>query len=95
MQLDANRLRAPTTKSAVARHEARAHWAVVRAQLEVLAQLTPHWFRHLLATDMATRIIDGMEQGGWLDIRSFKGYSHDVPDRRREAMNARPSPAIL
>jgi hypothetical protein len=41
---------------------------------------------------MATRIIDGMEQGGWLDIRSFKGYSHDVPDRRREAMNARPSP---
>jgi hypothetical protein len=70
--------------------EARTHWHRARAQLEILAQLTPHWFRHLLATDMATRIIDGMEQGGWLDIRSFKGYSHDVPDRRREAMNARP-----
>jgi hypothetical protein len=24
-----------------------------------------------------------MEQGGWLDIRSVIGYSHDVPEYRR------------
>jgi hypothetical protein len=24
-----------------------------------------------------------MDQGGWLDVRSVMGYSHDVPDRRR------------
>jgi hypothetical protein len=42
---------------------------------------------------MAPDIIDGMGQGGWLDVRSFKGYSHDVPARRRAAVNARPAPA--
>jgi hypothetical protein len=25
-----------------------------------------------------------MEQGGWLDIRSVIGYSHDVPEYRRQ-----------
>jgi hypothetical protein len=25
-----------------------------------------------------------MEQGGWLDIRSVMGYSHDVPEYRRK-----------
>jgi len=24
-----------------------------------------------------------MEQGGWLDMRSVLGYTHDVPSRRR------------
>jgi hypothetical protein len=35
-----------------------------------------------------------MDQGGWLDVRSVMGYSHDVPDRRRAVVAAMPAPDI-
>jgi integrase len=65
--------------------DARARWLAARADLELLAQLTPHWFRHRLATWLLTKgdLRAGMEQGGWRDVRSIMGYSHDVPQHRR------------
>jgi hypothetical protein len=50
----------------------------------------PHWFRHLLATTMVGLgdLHAAMDQGGWLDVRSVMGYSHDVPDRRRAVVAA-------
>jgi hypothetical protein len=61
-----------------------------------LTQLTPHWFRHLLATTMVGLgdLQAAMDQGGWLDVRSVMGYSHDVPDRRRAVVAAIPAPDI-
>ena len=52
--------------------EARVQWQATRSDLSLLALLTPHWFRHLLA---ATLLVNGdlgstMEQGGWRDARS-------------------------
>ena len=35
-----------------------------------------------------------MNQGGWLDVRSVMGYSHDVPNRRRAVVAAMPAPDI-
>jgi integrase len=73
---------------------AREHWAAARSDLALLKQLTPHWFRHLLATTMLASgdLRSTMEQGGWLDPRSVLGYSHDVPQRRRAVVAALPSP---
>ena len=64
---------------------ARARWAATQGDIALLAQLTPHWFRHLLATTMMAEgdLRSTMEQGGWLDMRSVLGYTHDVPSRRR------------
>src|SRR5262249_50299510 len=64
---------------------ARAQWVEARSDIALLGQLTPHWFRHLLATTMLASgdLRSTMEQGGWLDARSVMGYSHDVPQRRR------------
>jgi hypothetical protein len=65
---------------------ARDHWRAVRdGDIALLAQLTPHWFRHLLATTLqATDLKSTMEQGGWIDPRSVMRYMHDVPERRRQ-----------
>jgi site-specific recombinase XerD len=64
---------------------ARARWAAARADIALLAQLTPHWFRHLLATNLLAMgdLVSTMEQGGWIDPRSVVGYARDVPERRR------------
>lgn len=55
------------------------------ADAALIRQVTQHWFRHLLATKLLR--LDpraAMDQGGWLDIRSVMGYSHDVPEYRRK-----------
>jgi integrase len=59
------------------------------AQAELVAKVTPHWFRHRFATMALADGMDlrgAMEQAGWLDYRSVMGYAHDVPMRRREAI---------
>lgn len=58
-----------------------------RADAELLGKVTQHWFRHRLATMLQHAPRAGMEQGGWLDIRSFTGYTHDVPEQRRALIN--------
>jgi hypothetical protein len=75
---------------------ARQHWAAAKSDIALLTQLTPHWFRHLLATTMVGLgdLQAAMDQGGWLDVRSVMGYSHDVPDRRRAVVAAMPAPHI-
>ena len=74
---------------------ARQHWGAARSDIALLTQLTPHWFRHLLATTMVGLgdLQAAMDQGGWLDVRSVMGYSHDVPDRRRAVVAAMPAPS--
>lgn len=56
-----------------------------RSKAELVGKVTPHWFRHLLATRMLQEgdLRSTMSQAGWLDSRSALGYSHDVPEHRR------------
>jgi Phage integrase family len=55
------------------------------ADSALIGKVTQHWFRHRLATLMLRKDPRAaMEQGGWLDIRSVIGYSHDVPEYRRQ-----------
>jgi site-specific recombinase XerD len=72
--------------------EARARWLAVLGDIALLSKVTPHWFRHRLATVLAHDPRAGMEQGGWLDYRSFIGYTHDVPQRRRALVAAMDAP---
>jgi site-specific recombinase XerD len=59
-----------------------------QADAKLIKQVTQHWFRHLLATKLLRRDPRAaMEQGGWLDIRSVMGYSHDVPEYRRKLVH--------
>jgi hypothetical protein len=54
----------------------------------LVGKVTQHWFRHMLAQKMLRRDPRAaMEQGGWLDIRSVIGYSHDAPEYRRQLVN--------
>jgi site-specific recombinase XerD len=54
------------------------------ADAALVGKVTQHWFRHALAQKMLRRDPrSAMEQGGWLDIRSVMGYSHDAPEYRR------------
>ncbi len=58
-----------------------------QADAALLSKMTQHWFRHRLATLMVRKDPRaGMEQGGWLDIRSLLAYSHDVPEYRRQVV---------
>lgn len=64
------------------------------ADAALIEKVTPHWFRHMLATNML-RVSGGdmksvMAQGGWLDPRSVMGYAHDAPDHRRDVVNRLP-----
>jgi site-specific recombinase XerD len=52
-----------------------------RREASLIAEITQHWFRHNLATQLDLR--SAMEQGGWRDITSVMGYKHDIPERRR------------
>lgn len=55
------------------------------ADAALLAQVTQHWFRHLMATNWLRHDPRAtMEQGGWLDVRSVMGYAHDVPEYRQK-----------
>ncbi len=58
-----------------------------RADGKLLAKVTQHWFRHLLATRMRYDLKSAMEQGGWRDERSVLGYVIDVPEGRRAIVN--------
>lgn len=59
--------------------------AAAAADAELVGKVTQHWFRHRLATLWIRRDPRAaMEQGGWLDIRSIMGYSHDAPEFRRQ-----------
>jgi hypothetical protein len=62
--------------------------------IALLAQLTPHWFRHLLATNLLATgdLKSTMEQGGWRDARSVMRYAHDVPERRRQLVRQMAAP---
>lgn len=55
----------------------------------LMRQITQHWFRHALATRMMSEgdLRSTMEQGGWLSPESVMGYTHDVPEHRREIVN--------
>lgn len=56
-----------------------------QADAELVRKMTQHWFRHMLAQKLLRRDPRAaMEQGGWLDIRSVMGYSHDAPEYRRK-----------
>jgi hypothetical protein len=58
------------------------------ADAALIGKVTQHWFRHALAQKMLRRDPrSAMEQGGWLDIRSVMGYSHDAPEYRRQLVN--------
>lgn len=59
-----------------------------RANGKLLAKVTQHWFRHLLATRMRFDLKSAMEQGGWRDERSVLGYVIDVPEGRRAIVSA-------
>jgi integrase len=93
-------LRQQALGAAIALHRAgnhaaaRARWAATASDIALLNQLTPHWFRHLLATTMLASgdLESTMNQGGWRDARSVMGYSHDVPERRRAVVAALPLP---
>jgi site-specific recombinase XerD len=64
--------------AAAARHQAAA-------DAELLGKVTQHWFRHMLATRWVRKDLRAaMDQAGWLDARSALGYTHDLPERRRE-----------
>lgn len=61
------------------------------ADARLVRQVTPHWFRHALAT----RLLDStgnlrlvMDQGGWLDPRSVMGYAKTIDASRRAAIGA-------
>jgi hypothetical protein len=77
--------------------EAREHWCTVRdGDIALLAQLTPHWFRHLLATNLLATgdLTSTKAQGGWFDARSVERYSHDVPARRRQLVEQMAAPGV-
>lgn len=58
------------------------------ADAALIGKVTQHWFRHALAQKWLRRDPrSAMEQGGWLDIRSVMGYSHDAPEYRRQLVN--------
>jgi len=63
------------------RRDAIAAIAAAKDQAALVAEVTQHWFRHKLATEMMSRSGDlraVMEQGGWRDVDSVMGYIHDV-----------------
>ena len=70
------------------RKPARTVVSQAKADAALLAKVTQHWFRHLLATELLRHadLRTTMEQGGWLDPRSVMGYAHDVGEHRRKAV---------
>jgi len=77
------------------RGPAREVHAAGRDRLIVMRDVTQHWFRHNLATQILANKGDvrvAMDQAGWLDVRSVMGYAHDVPQHRRAVVNLLPLP---
>jgi site-specific recombinase XerD len=68
------------------RQEAIERIAETKDRCRVVLQITPHWFRHHLATFMLSSGADirsVMAQGGWRNMDVVLGYAHDVPEKRR------------
>ncbi|MGE0701784.1 MAG: tyrosine-type recombinase/integrase [Hyphomicrobiaceae bacterium] len=64
----------------------RERYEALRADARLLRQVTPHWLRHALATNMLALGADVrsvMDQAGWRDADSVMVYAHDVPAVRR------------
>jgi site-specific recombinase XerC len=64
-----------------------------KGQAALVAEVTQHWLRHKLATEMMSltgNLRAVMEQGGWRDVDSVMAYIHDVPARRRELIDTLP-----
>lgn len=75
--------------SAGKHEDAAALVAEARESHRLLAKVTQHWFRHMVATKMARQDLrSAMEQGGWLDERSIIGYTFDVPEHRRKIVQS-------
>jgi site-specific recombinase XerD len=74
---------------------AREALASGRDRLSAMREVTQHWFRHNLATQLLANKGDvrvAMDQAGWLDVRSVMAYAHDVPQHRRAVINLLPLP---
>lgn len=72
------------------REGAAAAIAEARRLRGLVRQITQHWFRHALATNMMSMggdLRSTMEQAGWLTAESVMGYTHDVPEHRRSIVN--------
>jgi integrase len=69
------------------------HWRQRRIDARLLAKVTQHWFRHLLATTLQGQRTDEatiMEQMGWRDPRAMRRYIHLVKPNQRAAIGALP-----
>ncbi len=66
--------------------------AATRADADLVGQVTQHWFRHLVATEMLASgdLRAAMAQGGWNTVSSVMRYAHDVPTHRRKIVGDRP-----
>jgi site-specific recombinase XerD len=65
--------------------------AWIKDQCALIAQITPHWFRHHPATFILSHganIRSVMEQGGWRSMDVVLGYAHDIPEQRRAHVNS-------
>jgi site-specific recombinase XerD len=65
-----------------ARDKAREIADQAAADAALVGRVTQHWFRHLLAQRWRADPRAGMDQGGWLDVRSFMAYGFDPHDQR-------------
>ncbi|MDR6292331.1 site-specific recombinase XerD [Inquilinus ginsengisoli] len=65
----------------------------LRQDARLVAQVTQHWFRHMLSTSLLSRGTDlrtVMSQGGWRDPRSALRYAHTVSSVQRAAVDGLP-----
>lgn len=63
--------------------------------LQLLAKITQHWFRHKLATDLSksrSGFKGAKNQGGWRDTRSVIGYLIEDTELQRQSVEERGSP---
>jgi integrase len=74
---------------------ARLRAAGREAEAALIEQVTPHWFRHYVATNLLAKGFDLatiMEQGGWLRMETVQSYAHAASERQREAAGALDTP---
>jgi hypothetical protein len=56
----------------------------------LLSEVTQHWFRHHLATELGRKDLRAaMRQGGWCNIRSVQGYLIDDAEYQRTIVEER------
>jgi len=70
---------------------ARLRAAGRNGEADLILKVTPHWFRHYLATHLLAKgfdLVTVMRQGGWLTMESVQTYAHGVTERQRQAAAA-------